>query len=237
MARRRMYAALIFDFHGDVKSTLLIPQRQGLRKALQPDAGRAESAPLAVRDLCRRARLTRQEFAAKVGALVETIRNWEQGKRVPQVPAPALLAVIAHAPVSVFAAVAKDNHRSPVCGRKSGFEHGLLRQPVRLAGVKLGCRHIRHCKNPRERTRGPARLERQARGGVRRHQGLNFSPTDRSCCASNAITAEQASSLAIEQIFRPFRALRTDFKLSDEEMTEFFQFGSPRGRLIHSGFA
>ena len=62
--------------------------------------------PPAVRDLRRRARLTQQEFAARLGVPVETIRNWEQGKRMPRGPARALLAVIAHAPDTVFAALA-----------------------------------------------------------------------------------------------------------------------------------
>jgi putative transcriptional regulator len=61
----------------------------------------------AVRDLRRRARLTQQQFAARLGVPVETIRNWEQGKRMPRGPARALLAVIAHAPETVFAALAK----------------------------------------------------------------------------------------------------------------------------------
>lgn len=60
-----------------------------------------------VRNLRRRSRLTQQEFAAKLGVPVETIRNWEQGKRMPRGPARALLAVIAHAPETVFAALAK----------------------------------------------------------------------------------------------------------------------------------
>jgi putative transcriptional regulator len=59
-----------------------------------------------VRDLRRRARLTQLEFAARLGVPVETIRNWEQGKRSPRGPARALLAVIAHAPDMVFAALA-----------------------------------------------------------------------------------------------------------------------------------
>jgi putative transcriptional regulator len=59
-----------------------------------------------VRDLRRRARLTQIEFAARLGVPVETIRNWEQGKRVPRGPARALLAVIFHAPETVFAALA-----------------------------------------------------------------------------------------------------------------------------------
>jgi putative transcriptional regulator len=60
-----------------------------------------------VRDLRRRARLTQQEFAERLGVPVETIRNWEQGKRMPRGPARALLAVIAHAPEMVFAALAR----------------------------------------------------------------------------------------------------------------------------------
>jgi len=69
---------------------------------IAPDA----STSPAVRDLRRRARLMQQEFAARLGVPVETIRNWEQGKRMPRGPARALLAVIAHAPETVFAALA-----------------------------------------------------------------------------------------------------------------------------------
>jgi putative transcriptional regulator len=70
-----------------------------------PDA----APPLAVRDLRRRARLTQLEFAARLGVPVETIRNWEQGKRAPRGPARALLAVIAHSPETVFAALATES--------------------------------------------------------------------------------------------------------------------------------
>ena len=74
-----------------------------------PDAAPGESAALpAVRDLRRRARLTQIEFAARLGVPVETIRNWEQGKRAPRGPARALLAVIAHSPETVFAALATE---------------------------------------------------------------------------------------------------------------------------------
>ncbi len=61
----------------------------------------------AVRDLRRRACLTQMEFATRLGVPVETIRNWEQGKRMPRGPARALLAVIAHAPETVVSALAK----------------------------------------------------------------------------------------------------------------------------------
>lgn len=74
----------------------LVPEMPVETRASEPE----------VRDLRRRAQLTQTEFAARLGVPVETIRNWEQGKRSPRGPARALLAVIAHAPDTVFAALA-----------------------------------------------------------------------------------------------------------------------------------
>ena len=75
--------------------------------AAMPAIAPADAAAVpTARDLRRRARLTQMEFAARLGVPVETIRNWEQGKRMPRGPARALLAVIAHAPETVFAALA-----------------------------------------------------------------------------------------------------------------------------------
>jgi putative transcriptional regulator len=88
----------------------IVELRDGQEFPLQPAmpfAEPAESGTGMVRDLRRRAQLTQQQFAAKLGVPVETIRNWEQGKRAPRGPARALLAVIAHAPEMVFAALAK----------------------------------------------------------------------------------------------------------------------------------
>src|ERR1700761_9855822 len=73
-----------------------------------PTAPSHAPPPTGVRDLRRRSKLTQLEFAARLGVPVETIRNWEQGKRVPRGPARALLAVIAHAPETVFAALATE---------------------------------------------------------------------------------------------------------------------------------
>ena len=74
-----------------------------------PDVTSGETSALpAVRDLRRRAQLTQMEFAARLGVPVETIRNWEQGKRAPRGPARALLAVIAHSPETVFAALSPE---------------------------------------------------------------------------------------------------------------------------------
>jgi putative transcriptional regulator len=92
----------------------IVEVRDGQEFPVQPsgveptaNAAPAEASSLAVRDLRRRACLTQMEFAAKLGVPVETIRNWEQGKRAPRGPARALLAVIAHAPDTVFQALAK----------------------------------------------------------------------------------------------------------------------------------
>jgi putative transcriptional regulator len=90
----------------------LAPEMPGLALAMPGLAPAAEpcetAAQPAVRDLRRRARLTQTEFASRLGVPVETIRNWEQGKRAPRGPARALLAVIAHSPETVFAALATE---------------------------------------------------------------------------------------------------------------------------------
>jgi len=89
----------------------VVELRDGQEFPLAPATGLTAPEPTglfpAVRDLRRRARLTQLEFAARLGVPVETIRNWEQGKRMPRGPARALLAVIAHAPETVFAALAR----------------------------------------------------------------------------------------------------------------------------------
>ncbi len=51
--------------------------------------------------------LTQAAFAARIGVPVETVRNWEQGKRSPRGPARALLKVIEQAPDAAFAVLSK----------------------------------------------------------------------------------------------------------------------------------
>ena len=74
--------------------------------AARAAAGRLDDAAYA-RNVRSRTGLTQTVFAARIGVPVETVRNWEQGKRMPRGPARALLAVIAHAPDMVFSALAK----------------------------------------------------------------------------------------------------------------------------------
>ena len=92
----------------------IVEVRDGREIPLVPDtprdigipASKTSAAP-AVRQLRMRAKLTQAEFAARLGVPLETIRNWEQGKRSPRGPARALLTVIAHEPDMVFAALAR----------------------------------------------------------------------------------------------------------------------------------
>jgi len=84
----------------------IVELRDGQEFPLAPSEPASTALP-AVRDLRRRAHLTQHEFAARLGVPVETIRNWEQGKRMPRGPARALLAVIAHSPETVFAALSR----------------------------------------------------------------------------------------------------------------------------------
>jgi putative transcriptional regulator len=86
----------------------IVELRDGREFPLAPEMEAGGAAQPAVRDLRRRAQLTQIEFAARLGVPVETIRNWEQGKRAPRGPARALLAVIAHSPDTVFAALSTE---------------------------------------------------------------------------------------------------------------------------------
>jgi putative transcriptional regulator len=68
------------------------------------DSGRFLDAAYA-RNVRGRTGLTQTAFAAQIGVPVETVRNWEQGKRSPRGPARALLKVIEGAPEAAFAAL------------------------------------------------------------------------------------------------------------------------------------
>jgi putative transcriptional regulator len=74
--------------------------RDGAARAGQPDAAYA-------RNIRARTRLTQAEFAARIGVPIETVRNWEQGKRQPRGPARALLKVIDQAPDAAFEALSR----------------------------------------------------------------------------------------------------------------------------------
>jgi len=74
-------------------------------RAARADTAR-EDATYA-RSVRGRTGLTQAAFAARIGVPVETVRNWEQGKRSPRGPARALLKVIEEAPDAAFAVLGK----------------------------------------------------------------------------------------------------------------------------------
>lgn len=78
-----------------------------------PPARAAEDGQAAYARAIRAAtRLTQAEFAARIGVPLETVRNWEQGKRSPRGPARALLKLIENAPNLAFAVLAPGRTRN-----------------------------------------------------------------------------------------------------------------------------
>ena len=58
-----------------------------------------------VRAIRTKLKMTQDEFAARFGFSVNTLRHWEQGKRVPEGPTRAYLTVIARDPKAVTKAL------------------------------------------------------------------------------------------------------------------------------------
>lgn len=70
------------------------------RKKMRP--GRVVTfKPADIRDIRDRLGKSQTEFAMMIGVSVATLRNWEQGRRVPEGPAQALLRVAAQNPEAV----------------------------------------------------------------------------------------------------------------------------------------
>lgn len=86
-----------------------------LAQAAPLDPGQASTATASgtsdaayARGVRARTKLTQAEFAARIGVPVETVRNWEQGKRSPRGPSRALLKLIDKAPDVAFAVLRRD---------------------------------------------------------------------------------------------------------------------------------
>jgi putative transcriptional regulator len=75
----------------------------GGHAAAAASAGAASSDASYARGVRTRTGLTQAQFAARIGVPLETVRNWEQGKRSPRGPARALLKLIEKVPDVAFA--------------------------------------------------------------------------------------------------------------------------------------
>ena len=83
--------------------------RRGLAEAVAYTEGTAEAglygvhipAKLNVKAIRTRLKMTQQQFAARFGFNITTLRHWEQGRRAPEGPARAYLLVIDRDPEAV----------------------------------------------------------------------------------------------------------------------------------------
>ena len=75
------------------------------RQQAEDDAAARQDAAAYARRVRRRTGLTQAAFAARIGVPLDTVRNWEQGKRAPAGPARALLRVLDRAPEATLAAL------------------------------------------------------------------------------------------------------------------------------------
>ncbi|MCA7120919.1 MAG: helix-turn-helix domain-containing protein [Acidibrevibacterium sp.] len=78
------------------------------RHQAEDDAEAREDAAAWARHVRHKVGLSQDAFAARLGLPVATVRNWEQGKRLPRGPARALLRILAKAPETALAALAPE---------------------------------------------------------------------------------------------------------------------------------
>jgi putative transcriptional regulator len=76
-------------------------------RVAQLDARVAQLDALGIKELRARTKLSQSDFAARLGVELSTLRNWEQGRRVPAGPARALLRAIRNDPQNVIRALAR----------------------------------------------------------------------------------------------------------------------------------
>ena len=85
--------------------------KQGLREAVGHAQGESVAVkihrpqPVDVKALRNRVAMTQEQFAARFGFSVATLRHWERGDRSPQGPALVLLNVIDKNPAAVLNAL------------------------------------------------------------------------------------------------------------------------------------
>lgn len=82
-------------------------ERTIARHKAQDQAAAAKDAAAYARRVRARTKLSQAAFAQRIGVPVDTVRNWEQGKRSPRGPARALLRVLDQAPDLAFSILDK----------------------------------------------------------------------------------------------------------------------------------
>ncbi len=90
------------DFDDLVKS---VRQAGKIRRKKMRPSRTTTFKPADVRRIRDRLGKSQTEFALMIGVSVGTLRNWEQGRRIPDGPAQALLRVAAQNPEAVASAL------------------------------------------------------------------------------------------------------------------------------------
>jgi putative transcriptional regulator len=109
--RARIDGDRVYLIAADGSETPLVPEidRARLDATDEAEIARqiaADDAAAHIRSLHARTGLSQAASARRLDVSVETLRNWEQGKRLPQGPARALLRIIDKAPAAAMAALA-----------------------------------------------------------------------------------------------------------------------------------
>jgi putative transcriptional regulator len=97
----------------DLFDQLVVSVREGgtiLRDEAPPSRFFVVDGP-SVRQLRAQYELSQRDFAALLGISVATLRNWEQGRRVPEGPARVLLQVAARHPAAIWDTIHPDARR------------------------------------------------------------------------------------------------------------------------------
>jgi putative transcriptional regulator len=109
MMRVRLKAdGRLVEIMADGRERPITPPRPGSEPRVEAPSiapGRPREVPTDAsyaRHVRSQTRLTQAEFAARIGVPIETVRNWEQGKRSPRGPARALLKLLDQVPDVAF---------------------------------------------------------------------------------------------------------------------------------------
>lgn len=82
-----------------------VRQAGRIRRGSQRPSRVTTFKPADVKTVRRKLKASQAEFALMIGVSVATLRNWEQGRRVPDGPALALLRVASRNPAAVAEAL------------------------------------------------------------------------------------------------------------------------------------
>lgn len=91
-----------------MKKRLFDDLKESLQEAVQISQGLKKPArvfkydPVDVKQIREQVNVTQQVFAQMIGVSVDTVQNWEQGRRIPTGPAQVLLRVFENDPQAVI---------------------------------------------------------------------------------------------------------------------------------------